>query len=211
MFKTFIFRTSSGSKKAEPRKLWLLEKALVFYRARITWRIALLAALIVSYSNLPAAASTSEYEVKAAFVFNFAKFVEWPSRAFESSNSPLIIAIFGSDQLADALEPAVKNETIGGRRIVVRRTKHVRDIIGCHIVFIGRSGKSEIGRIIDSVKGSNVLTIGETDGFARRGGIINFFVQDQKVRFEINNNNARHAGLKISSKLLNLAKIVEDK
>lgn len=192
-------------------EMWTLSgsaKHLVAGMAAASRAALLVTALVILALSASPARAASEQEVKAAFIYNFAQFVDWPSKAFESSSSSLVIGVLGSDSVAGALDQAVKNKTVNGRKLIVKRASRVRDLSGCQIVFIGRTEKARAGDVIDAVKGSNVLTIGETEGFARRGGIINFTMQDQKVRFEINVNAARQNGLQVSSKLLRLATII---
>lgn len=156
----------------------------------------------------------TEYQVKAAFVFNFAKFVEWPSADFPSADTPIRIGVVcesGSVFETD-LKSTTANKTINGRRLVVNRVTTPQEMKGCHILFVCRSEKSEkqekrrLEELFQSLRGGSVLTIGESDAFIPAGGIINFVTEDRKIRFEIKDAAARQAGLKISSKLLTLAR-----
>jgi hypothetical protein len=150
-------------------------------------------------------ASGGEYQVKAAFLFNFAKFIDWPSRKFTEPDSPLIIGIVGSDPFGGLLEEQVQDQRINDRTVVVRHIESMEELRKCHMIFICRSEAERLGPILSEVRGDNVLTVGETDKFISHGGMINFVVTDGSVHFEINDSAARHAGLKISSKLANLA------
>ena len=149
----------------------------------------------------------SEYEVKAVFLYNFAKFVEWPSGAF-SEGSPFIIGVLGNDPFGDNLDKTVKSKSIDGRKIAVRHIDRVENAKSCHILFVSRSEKGRLNKIMDQLEKSSTLTVGDTDGFLQRGGMINFFIESKKVRFEINPNAAERAKLRISSKLLSLARVV---
>jgi hypothetical protein len=149
--------------------------------------------------------ASSEYQVKAAFLFNFAKFVDWPSRKFTEPDSPLIIGIVGSDPFGALLEEQVQDQQINDRTVVVRHIQSMEELRKCHMIFVCRSEAERLGPILSEVRGDNVLTVGETDKFISRGGMINFVVTDGQVHFEINDSATRHAGLKISSKLENLA------
>jgi hypothetical protein len=154
------------------------------------------------------AARPTEYQVKAAFLYNFAKFVEWPSGAFDGPSSPLVICIAGEDPFGNFLTGIVAGKTINGRRLIVERRSETADFRSCHIVFAGVAEKKRLPQILDSLKGAAVLTVGETDRFAQEGGIVDFYLDQDRVRFEINVAASTRCRLKISSKLLALARIV---
>jgi hypothetical protein len=154
------------------------------------------------------AASSREYQIKAVFLFNFIQFVEWPSVAFPEAGSPIRIGILGDDPFGPALEQTVRDETVNQRRLVVTRSQRVEDLQGCHLVFIAKSESRRIETILSVFKEQPVLTVSEVDGFARQGGVIGFYPDGKKVRFEINPATAQHQGLKMSSELLRLGKIV---
>lgn len=166
------------------------------------------ALLTVGVSALGRAQSPTEYEVKAVFLYNFAKFVEWPGVAGDAPNEPFVIGILGEDPFGKVLDETLRGKTVNGRTVVIARLLRAKDARGCHIVFISGSESRHLHSIFESLQGSNVLTVGETEGFARQGGAINFTLEESRVRFEINIEAAQRAGLKISSKLLSLAKIV---
>ena len=155
-----------------------------------------------------AAAETSrEYLIKAAFLYNFAKFTEWPAGSFPDSAAPLDVCVFGEDPFGGALE-SIAGKTIRGRRVAVHRVASIEAGAACHLLFISASEATRLAGILESLRGRPVLTIAEMPGFARSGGIINLKTNaDDKVRFEINNSIARRVGLRLSSKLLNLAEI----
>lgn len=146
-----------------------------------------------------------EYEVKAAFLFHFVQFVQWPP----SSSDTICVGIVGDDPFGPILDQMVKGEAVQGRSLVVRRATQVEGLGTCEVIFIGRSQKARIGDILSVLKDAPTLTVGEVDGFARQGGIINFFLEGKKIRFEINPVAARRRGLKVSSQLLTLGKIVD--
>jgi len=150
-----------------------------------------------------------EYEVKAVFLFNFAQFIEWPQDAFPDAATPICISVLGDDVFADTLEGMVKGETVKGRSVVIKRLHDVSDVATCHVLFVSRSEESRLPKIFSLLKNAGVLTVGECKDFAVREGVINFFLQGNKIRFEINPEAARRNGLKISSQLLSLARIVE--
>jgi YfiR/HmsC-like len=156
-------------------------------------------------------ADSSEYLIKAGFIYNFAKFVEWPSAAFSQPDSPIVIGVLGADPFGNVLDRIVEDKKIGPRGFVVRRYKwgkELKDLKDCKILFVSASEKTHIDEILLSVKGLPILTVGETPGFAERGGVIRFTLEDNRVRFEVNVDAAHQADLNISSRLLTLAKII---
>ena len=152
--------------------------------------------------------SSREYEVKAAFVFHFAQFVDWPDSAFSSSDAPICIGIIGTDPFGSLLDQIVQGETVHSRKFVVKRANNVEDLKNCHLLFISKTERGQIPQILNALGNAPVLTVSETEGFANQGGGINFYIADNKVRFEINPEAAKRRGLKISSKLLGLGTVV---
>ena len=150
----------------------------------------------------------TEYQVKAAFLFNFAKFVDWPPEKFSAQDSPLVIGILGEDPFGTVLDAVVQKKSINNRPLLVRRLSAAEDSKQCHILFISRSEKAHLGPLLDALKSQAVLTVGETERFAQQGGMINFVLVNESVKLEINANAAGTAGLKIRSNLLSLAKII---
>jgi hypothetical protein len=153
-------------------------------------------------------AVSKEYQVKAAFLFNFAQFVEWPPAAFKNPDSPLSIGILGEDPFGSALEETVKGESIRNRKLIIKRSRRAEDLNGCQLVFIAKSEKTKLSDALTKLTGKGILTVSEIEGFGLRGGMFNFFIEGNKVRFEINPAAAQHEGLKISSQLLSLGRIV---
>jgi hypothetical protein len=148
----------------------------------------------------------SEYQMKAAFLYNFAKFVEWPPAALPEI-SPIVIGVLGDDPFNGMLESTIRNKIIAGHPITSRHIKSLSEIKTCHILFIRDSEKKRWPEISEALAGSNVLTVSENwNRFTETGGIIHFFMQDRRVCFDINSEAANRAGLKISSKLLQLSK-----
>jgi hypothetical protein len=180
-------------------------------------KILLLLLLCASAWLHPALAqkAASEYEVKAAFLYNFIKFVEWPQKAFADKNAPYVIGILGNSDpffddkaLINYLDQSVNGKSINERGLMVRRAERLLGLKDCHLIFVSKSERNRVRDILNGLRGSHVLTVSEVDGFCEQGGMINFTKQGDKVRFEINPAAAEAAGLKISSKLLNVAKIV---
>lgn len=164
--------------------------------------------LILSGMCTARAQTSKEYQIKAAFLFNFAQFVEWPSAAFADASAPISIGVLGDDPFGPVLEQTVQGETINHRKLIIQRSQRVADLKGCHLVFISKSERARLPDIFDSLGSSSALTVSETENFARRGGIINFYLDGNKVRFEINADAAQRKGIKISSQLLKLGKVV---
>ena len=147
----------------------------------------------------------SEYQLKAAFIFNFAKFVDWPAKAFAEESSPIVIGVLGDDPFGEELKRTILNKAVAGRSVTNRSVSSIEEARSCHILFISTSEKQRLREIFDGLRGASVLTVGETDQFTEAGGMINFVIRDKRIRFEIRDDIARDAGLKISSKLLSLA------
>jgi hypothetical protein len=147
----------------------------------------------------------SEYQLKAAFLFNFAKFVEWPPEAFAEARSPIVIGILGENPFGGDLERTIRNKTISNRSLAVKEIRSLAEATNCHLLFISTSEKQRLPEIIQGLRGASVLTVGETERFTEAGGMINFVLEGNKIRFRINDEAAKSAGLKISSKLLSLA------
>lgn len=147
----------------------------------------------------------SEYQLKAAFLFNFAKFVEWPAESFPEEKSPILIGVLGENPFGGELERTIRDKTVNGRALQLKEYRSPADAKACHILFISSSEKKRLPEIFESLRGTSVLTVGETDNFTESGGIISFVREGNKIRFQINDQAARSARLKISSKLLNLA------
>jgi len=179
----------------------------------------LIVALSVSLSWAPGAlaqdrdsSNSSEYLIKAGFIFNFAKFVEWPPTTFAQPDSPIVIGILGTDPFGAIIDQIVQDKKIGGRGFVVKRMKwgtDLKDLKECKILFVGASERVHIDELVQIVRGLPILTVGETPGFAEHGGVIRLVLEDNRVRFEVNVDAARQAGLTISSRLLTLARIIQ--
>lgn len=152
--------------------------------------------------------ASSEYAVKAAFLYHFAQFVEWPAAAFRNANSPLVYCTIGTDPFAGELDSTLKGKTIGARAIEVRHVRQTAEAQGCQIVFIGEGQKRQIPGVLAELRGGPVLIVGESENFAEEGGTIGFVVEENKVRFEVNLETAERSGLRINAKLLALAKTV---
>jgi hypothetical protein len=200
-------------------------------RTRVCNLIVLSSVLFMTVTAPKAVADSQpsqEYQVKAAFLYNFLQFVDWPEEKLADSNEPIIIGIIGNDPFGNAFEP-VKNKKVKGRNVVIKRFNSLEELkksaeknkpesgqetdtlTKCHLLFICSSEQKNLKEIIDVVKDKSILTVGEVEGFLENGGIIYWFVEDKKIRFEINTAAAERAKLKIRSNLLRLAKRVVEK
>jgi len=146
-----------------------------------------------------------EYQIKAAFIFNFAKFVEWPASALPTPTSPIVIGVLGENPFGDTLEKTVQNKTVEDHPLQIKWFQNAADATNCHILFISASEKPRLPAIIKALNGNTVLTVADMDHFNEGGGMIAFVMEGTKIRFRINNEPAIRVGLKISSKLLSLA------
>lgn len=153
-------------------------------------------------------APTSEYQVKAIFLFQFAQFVDWPARSFKDAHAPLVIGVYGEDPFGPYLDEAVRGEKIGERPLVVRRYRRGEAVGDCQILFISRSESGQLPQLLASLKGRSILTVGDMDHFSRDGGIVRFVTRNNKIRLQINIEAAKAGDLTISSKLLRPAMIV---
>jgi hypothetical protein len=177
------------------------------------WQSAILLAVFLSAQfvtapEVNAQEALSEYQVKAAYLFNFLKFVEWPRESFADPLAPIEIGVVGEDPFGSALPQVVTGKTVQGRDLVIRIYRIGEDFRGAHILFISASERKRLPMILSSLRGSSVLTVSDTEGFLDAGGMIQFLNENDRVRFAINLNAAAQARLKVSSKLLSLAKVV---
>jgi uncharacterized protein DUF4154 len=178
-------------------------------RLSLVW-LVLFAVLLSGGRAAPAETTPPpEYQLKAVFLFNFAQFVEWPPEAFAEAQTPLVIGVLGEDPFGAYLDETVRGETVNNRSLVVHRYRGVEEIKTCHVLFISRSEAGRLEEILASLKGRHILTVSDTGGFAARGGMIRFALEENKIRLRVNLAAAKDANLTISSKLLRPAEIVE--
>jgi len=169
--------------------------------------LAVLLALTLCPPDVPAAAAPvfSAPQVEAAFLYNFAKFVEWPDSAFSTAESPFILGFLGPDPVADAARQLLRGKSVGGRSLVVREVD-LETAKSCHILFVGRVEEARLAAIVAALRGDPVLLVSDMERFAGRGGMIGLVTAGQKIRFAIDAAAARAAGLTLSSQLLDLAR-----
>ena len=173
----------------------------------ITRRLLLLAALLVG-ARAQAQTPGDEAQVKAMFVYNFLKFVEWPVATSAGAREPFVVVIIGAGATADATERFLESKAIGTRPLVVRRYRWDQSLAGVHAAFVIEQDEKKLRRVLDAAASARVLTIGEGENFTTRGGVIGLLVIDRKVRFDVDTSAAQVAGLRVSSKLLALTRTV---
>jgi hypothetical protein len=167
--------------------------------------LALAVALVF---QVAAQGQADEYHVKAAFLFNFAKFVEWPAQTFKTPADPIVICILGENPFGNALEETIKGKIVGGRTFSVRAISDTQRPWSCQILFVNSSERKQFRSAIGRIKGAGVLSVGEAEGFTADGGVINLKVEHGNIRLEINVTAAEYTDIHISAKLLSLAEVV---
>jgi len=177
--------------------------------------VSLVFSLLLVHSMIPRIAagqkdSAGEYELKAAMLYNLTLFVEWPPSAYPDPQAPILLCILGRDPFGSSLTSTVPGKTARGRSVLIRHLQNDKEIRSCQVLYISSSERKTAAQILSTLNGSSVLTVGEMTQFAAHGGMIQFSLEDQRVRFDINLDAASRAGLKISSKLLVLAQIVKN-
>jgi hypothetical protein len=176
---------------------------------RAPFRAVLLIAAGLSAAQLIAQPKPPEYQVKAAFLFKFATYIRWPVRAAGDTTSPFVISVIGKDPFGPSLDAVVRDQSVQGRPIVIRRIAAATDARQCDLLFISASERPNVRQIFDALRGAPVLTVGDMDRFAELGGMVNLVVtDDNQIRFDINNESVERAGLHAHSQLLRLARIV---
>ena len=170
---------------------------------------ALLLLFIACLSAANSAQETREEQVKAAFLYNFTKFVDWPESAFAAS-SPFVVCVFADEGFRKELETILSHEQVRGRQIAVA-PPHLEDIRGCHLVYFGRGESERRGKMLAAARQAPVLTVGEGRRFLEQGGLIAFLLENERVRFAISKRGADTAGLGVSSKLLRVARPFNEK
>jgi hypothetical protein len=151
-----------------------------------------------------------EYQAKAAFLYNFVKFVEWPPEAFQSGKSPITLCVFRYDPFGSALDEVIAGQTLNNRRLVVQRTNKLPDLKACQLVFVSDKEDKHLPEVLNSLEGASALVVGEGGDFAERRGGIQFFLENKQLRFAVNVDAVQRARLTVDSRLLALARIVHD-
>jgi hypothetical protein len=186
----------------------LLRAAALAHPGFVRWGwmgIFLLVANSLKLSAQPAV--SAEYQIKAVFLFNFARFVDWPAKAFPDADSPFVIGILGDDPFGSYLDETVRGERVNGHPLTVQRYRRLSEVKACQVLFISRSEADRLDQILASLRGRSILTVGDTDDFVAHGGMIRLATEKNKVRMHINLDAVKAANLAISSKLLRVAEV----
>ncbi len=170
--------------------------------------LALLAAALLCAPAPARAAQPNEYALKAVFLYNFCRFIDWPDAAFSSPTDPLVIGVLGENPFGTLLEEAVSDETFRGRNIRIESYRSAREIGRCQLLFVSASESARLPETLAAVAGRSVVTVGETENFVEHGGMIALVADRNRVRLLINPGLLRAARLEVSSKLLRVAEIV---
>ena len=176
------------------------------------WKLWLIFLVAFQIVVTPALAQVSkEYQLKAVFLWRLAQFTQWPSEAFESADSPIVICVLGENPFGDALEEAVRGETAHGRKLVVRHYRSVQEIKACHILYIGGSAARQVKEIIAALRGRSILTVSDIEGFALSyDGMVRFLTEQNKIKLRVNLKAATAARLALDPRLLRTAEIVRE-
>jgi hypothetical protein len=178
---------------------------------RLTLRTAGLALAVLMFCGAPdlsaQAGPDREHRIKAVFLFNFAQFVQWPEKDLGGPEEPMVVGVLGEDPFDAYLDEVVKGEKVNNRPIVVKRFKRIEDVHACHVLFVSVSESSRFESIIAGLKSRGILTVGESQDFCKRGGMVCFATENGKIRLKINLEAVQEAHLTVSSKLLRLADV----
>ena len=181
------------------------------------YRLAALSALALIVLGLSAPGSAasadpppeSEADLKVEMIYNIAKFIRWPAATFDASGGQIIFAVVGDDSLAAVLVSTLSRRSINGRQVFVRLIRRAQDMAGCHVLFISTSAEHRVAELLVTAQHQALLTVADSHGFVAAGGMVDFIKEDNRLRFEIAPSRAEQAGLKVSAKLLALARVVE--
>lgn len=175
------------------------------------WALSVLLLALLGGSSVAQAAEAGEYDIKAAYLFNFAKFINWPEGSFAQEDQPIQICVLGRDDFGDALGRVSRGRTVQGRAIQVKKLKGGgRDDAkarSCNILFVSSSESGRERELLAVLEGQAIVTVGEVDGFTEFGGVFNYVSEGTRIRFELNRTAAKDKGLSVSSRLVRLAEI----
>jgi len=162
-----------------------------------------------SHSQMGFTVYPTEYQIKAKYLYNFTRFVDWPEESFQNPDSPFVIGIIGSDPYGIDLEKTIEGKQIKNRKFRIRRYQNLDNLAFCHILFIGVDNRARRSQIFNKIKNNSILTVGDENNFAKDGGMINFIIKKKKIRFQINREAVKQSRLKMSTKLFKMAEIIE--
>lgn len=172
-------------------------------RSLAPWMLIVM--MLAPNASFGQAGATKEYQIKAAFLFNFTQFIEWPPPAFAHAEAPLIIGVVGTDPFGSILDEIVRGEKVGTHPLLIQRPRQLAEMQACHLLFISNSERARFSEIFAALRGHHVLTVGEGQRFVRQGGMIQFVTLRNRVRFGVNADIIRSENLTVSSRLLKLA------
>jgi hypothetical protein len=184
------------------------------WTCRVLGRRTWLTAVVLAWGlfGIPGALAQSpkptDYDVKAAYLYNFGRFVEWPAKITTGKTSSFTICVLGADPFGPALDTTLAGETIGNQRVAARRISSPQESVDCQILFIASSEANRFNKIIESYNKTAVLTVSDIPHFSKRGGMIQFVTEGNRIRFEVNLTATQRAGLTLSSELLKVATVV---
>ena len=167
--------------------------------------------LCLSAGSGQGAEALKEYELKAAFLYNFTKFIEWPTNRFQDAKAPFVVAVAGSSPCTAELEKIAKERKVNGRPLIIKTVKTPEAARDAHVLFVPTSENARLKEWLPSMQGAGVLSIGESEPFLKEGGILNFVLAEEKIRFDLNIDQAEAAGLRVSAQLQKLARSVRKK
>ncbi|MDH3598501.1 MAG: YfiR family protein [Candidatus Tectomicrobia bacterium] len=183
---------------------WLKKKS-GHYALRVSVLVAMCGHLLLASQSIPAPSSAL---IKVAYLYNFAKFVEWPPEAFANGQTSFTLCVIGTDSFVGAL-PSIQGKPIKGLKVEIKYFTHTNTLEACHILFVSASEEHQVSDIVMSLQNYPVLTVADMENFTNLGGMINFIKKEHKIHFAINVKASQRTGLHIRSKLLKLAKIVD--
>jgi len=174
------------------------------------WLMVLIgfAMLCLSVTSGRGAEALKEYELKAAFVYNFSKFIEWPTNRLHGASTPFVVAVAGTSPCAAELGKIAKERKVNGRTIIVKTVQTPAEARDAQVLFVAASEDSRLKEWLAGIHGAGVLSIGESERFSKEGGMINFLLEGEKIRFDLNIDQAEDTGLKISAQLQKLARTI---
>jgi hypothetical protein len=179
-------------------------------RRKMPLVMALSALLSLCIPDAALAAASAEYQVKTAYLYNFAKFIQWPADAFADSSSPIVIGILGEDPFGSSLDQVISQRQAQGRSLRIERYQSLADIKHCHLLFVSRSEAKRQSELLRAIADSGLATVGESADFTHDGGQIRFFfTSDQTIKIEVNPQAAKRAGIFISSRIMKIARIYQ--
>ncbi len=176
-------------------------------RPNILMPVVFVAGILLLFPIRAQNALRQEYQVKGAFLFQFSQFTHWPDHAFASPSSPFVVGILGHDPFGRFIDDLVAGEQVEGHPIVVKRYASLSELEASHILFISKQLNEPLPKVLEKAATMGALTVSEITGFAQQGGMVRFYVDNNKIKFQVNVEAAKSAGLTVSSKLLRLAQI----